>query len=176
MPFSRTVGQRGRTQCFDKGLYMEIRQLRDDEVELLKAFLYEAIFVPEGVTPPDRSIIEQPELSLYYEDFGSGPADHCLVAEVDGKVVGAVWTRIMNDYGHVDDDTPSFAISLYREYRGQGIGTAMMRKMLALLKAQGYKRASLAVQKANYAVRMYEAVGFKTVDENDEEFIMVCEL
>ena len=155
---------------------MEIRQLRDDEVELLKAFLYEAIFVPEGVTPPDRSIIEQPELSLYYEDFGSGPADHCLVAEVDGKVVGAVWTRIMNDYGHVDDDTPSFAISLYREYRGQGIGTAMMRKMLALLKAQGYKRASLAVQKANYAVRMYEAVGFKTVDENDEEFIMVCEL
>ena len=155
---------------------MEIRQLRDDEVELLKAFLYEAIFVPEGVTPPDRSIIEQPELSLYYENFGSGPADHCLVAEEDGKVVGAVWTRIMNDYGHVDDDTPSFAISLYKEYRGQGIGTAMMRKMLALLKAQGYKRASLAVQKANYAVRMYEAVGFKTVDENDEEYIMVCEL
>ena len=158
------------------GLYMEIRQLRDDEVELLKAFLYEAIFVPEGAAPPDRSIIEQPELSLYYEDFGSGPADHCLVAEVDGKVVGAVWTRIMNDYGHVDDDTPSFAISLYKEYRGQGIGTAMMRKMLALLKAQGYKRASLAVQKANYAVRMYEAVGFKTVDENSEEYIMVCEL
>ena len=158
------------------GLYMEIRQLRDDEVELLKAFLYEAIFVPEGVTPPDRSIIEQPELSLYYEDFGSGPADHCLVVEVEGKVVGAVWTRIMNDYGHVDDDTPSFAVSLYKEYRGQGIGTVMMREMLALLKAQGYKQASLAVQKANYAVRMYEAVGFKTVDENDEEFIMVCEL
>ena len=158
------------------GLYMKIRQLRDDEVELLKAFLYEAIFVPEGAAPPDRSIIEQPELSLYYEDFGSGPADHCLVAEVDAKVVGAVWTRIMNDYGHVDDDTPSFAISLYKEYRGQGIGTAMMRKMLALLKAQGYKRASLAVQKANYAVRMYEAVGFKTVDENSEEYIMVCEL
>lgn len=158
------------------GLYMEIRQLRDDEVELLKAFLYEAIFVPEGAAPLDRSIIEQPELSLYYEDFGSGPADHCLVAEVDGKVVGAVWTRIMNDYGHVDDDTPSFAISLYKEYREQGIGTAMMRKMLALLKAQGYKRASLAVQKANYAVRMYEAVGFKTVGENSEEYIMVCEL
>ena len=155
---------------------MEIRQLRADEVELLKAFLYEAIFVPEGAAPPDRSIIEQPELSLYYEDFGSGPADHCLVAEVDAKVVGAVWTRIMNDYGHVDDDTPSFAISLYKEYRGQGIGTAMMRKMLALLKAQGYKKASLAVQKANYAVRMYEAVGFKTVDENSEEYIMVCEL
>ena len=41
---------------------------------------------------------------------------------------------------------------------------------------RGYERASLAVQKANYAVRMYEKVGFRTVDENDEEFIMVCEL
>ena len=153
---------------------MKIRKLRDNETELLKAFLYEAIFIPEGVEPPDRSIIEQPELSLYYEGFGNDPADNCLVAEVDGKVIGAVWTRIMNDYGHVDDETPSFAISLYREYRGQGIGTALMRKMLELLKGQGWKKASLAVQKANYAVRMYKAVGFKTVDENAEEYIMVC--
>ena len=51
-----------------------------------------------------------------------------------------------------------------------------MVRMLGLLKGQGYERASLAVQKANYAVRMYEHVGFKTVDENDEEYIMVCEL
>jgi ribosomal protein S18 acetylase RimI-like enzyme len=52
----------------------------------------------------------------------------------------------------------------------------MMREMLKLLREQGYKRASLAVQKANYAVRMYEAVGFKIVDENDQEYIMVCTL
>ena len=51
-----------------------------------------------------------------------------------------------------------------------------MKEMLALLKERGYERASLAVQKANYAVRMYEKVGFRTVDENDEEYIMVCEL
>ena len=82
----------------------------------------------------------------------------------------------MNDYGHVDDETPSFAISLYKEYRSRGIGTRMMREMLKLLREQGYKKASLAVQKANYAVRMYETVGFRIVNENDEEFIMVCEL
>ena len=33
-----------------------------------------------------------------------------------------------------------------------------------------------SVQKANYAVKMYENVGFKIIDENDEEYIMVCEL
>ena len=155
---------------------MIIRKLRDDETELLKDFLYEAIYIPDGIQPPERSIIELPELSIYYEDFGNSPADNCLVAEEDGKVVGAVWTRIMNDYGHVDDETPSFAVSLYKEYRGKGFGTEMMRRMLGLLKEQGYKKASLAVQKANYAVRMYEKVGFKIIDENDEEFIMVCKL
>ena len=155
---------------------MNLRELRSDETDLLRDFLYEAIFIPEGAEPPAREIIEQPELKLYYEDFGTGKADYCIVADDDGKVVGAVWTRIMNDYGHVDDETPSFAISLYKEYRGQGIGTKLMKEMLALLKEKGYERSSLAVQKANYAVRMYEKVGFKTVTENDEEFIMVCDL
>ena len=153
-----------------------IREIRKDEVELLKDFLYEAIFIPEGVTPPPRSILDQPELRVYIDDFGSRKGDHCLVADCNGKVVGAVWTRIMDDYGHVDDDTPSLAISLYEEYRGKGIGTQIMAKMLGLLKKQGFKRVSLAVQKANYAVKIYERIGFQTVDENEQEYIMVCEL
>ena len=155
---------------------MHIRALRDNENELLKDFLYEAIFIPEGMKAPDTDIIKEPELRIYYEDFGSSNADNCLVAEEEGKVIGAVWTRIMNDYGHVDDNTPSFAISLYKEYRGLGIGTQLMKEMLKLLKEKGYERASLAVQKANYAVKMYEKVGFETVDENEEEYIMVCRL
>ena len=99
-----------------------------------------------------------------------------LSQKIDGKVVGAVWTRIMNDYGHIDDRTPSFAISLYKEYRGLGIGTEMMRQMLVVLQEKGYRKASLAVQQANYAVRMYQRVGFEIVDKNEEEYIMVCNL
>ena len=160
----------------DRQADYRIRELRKEETDLLKDFLYEAIFLPEGVEPPAKDIVEKPELRVYTDDFGSRKGDHCLVADVAGKVVGAVWTRIMHDYGHVDDDTPSFAISLYREYRGHGIGTQMMVRMLELLKGQGYEKASLAVQKANYAVKMYKKVGFRTIDENDEEYIMVCEL
>lgn len=47
--------------------------------------------------------------------------------------------------------------------------------MLKLLKWQSYKQASLAVHKVNYAVKMYKNVGFETVDENAEKYIMVCE-
>lgn len=139
-------------------------------------FLYEAIFIPEGAIPPPREITNQPELQVYISDFGKRDSDICFIAEVDGKIAGAVWVRIMNDYGHIDDETPSFAISLYKEYRHQGIGTALMKAMLSELKEKGYKQASLAVQKANYALRMYKKVGFEIIDENDEEYIMVCHL
>ncbi|MBR1702610.1 MAG: GNAT family N-acetyltransferase [Lachnospiraceae bacterium] len=150
-----------------------IREIKETEYGLLDDFLYEAIFIPEGVSPPDRSIIKKPELQVYVENFGQYKDDRCLVAEMGGKVVGAVWTRIMNDYGHVDAQTPSLAISLYREYRGCGIGTELMRQILLLLKEDGYKKVSLSVQKANYAVKLYVKTGFEIVEENEEEYIMV---
>ena len=55
------------------------------------------------------------------------------------------------------------------------ISDELMRNMLALLKKCGYKRASLVVQKANYAVRMYKKVGFEVVDENDREYVMAVD-
>lgn len=63
-------------------------------------------------------------------------------------LVGAVWVRIMDDYGHIDDNTPSFAVSVLDNYRRQGIGSQLMVRMLELLKWQGYEQASLAVQKS----------------------------
>ncbi len=153
-----------------------IREISDKEYKLLEDFLYEAIFVPEGMSAPAKSIINQPELQVYISDFGKKKDDIGLLAEAGGKVIGAVWVRIMNDYGHIDDNTPSFAISLYKEYRGLGIGTALMKEMLCILKNRGYKQASLAVQKSNYAVRMYMKTGFEIVKENNEEYIMLCHL
>ena len=155
---------------------MIFRELRDGEKELLKDFLYEAIFIPKGADPPDRSIVDLPELAVYYKGFGSGKADHCIAAEEGGRVIGMVWTRIMDDYGHVDDDTPSLAISLYIEYRGKGIGTELMKRMLSLLKDKGYGKVSLSVQKANYAVKLYKSLGFEVISENEEEYLMVCDL
>lgn len=149
---------------------------RQNEINILDTFLYEAIFIPKGVSTPSKDIIYQPELQVYVKDFGKVKGDFGLVAQVEDKIVGAVWDRIIDDYGHVDNETPSFAVSLLKEYRNYGIGTELMKKILMELKIQGYKYASLAVQKMNYAVRMYKKVGFEIIDENDEEYIMVCRL
>ena len=82
----------------------------------------------------------------------------------------------MDDYGHIDDHTPSLAISLYKEYRGNGIGAAMMKAMLDLLKKSGYRRVSLSVQKENFAVNLYRKAGFEITADHGEEYIMVCDL
>ena len=153
-----------------------IREIKENEYGVLNDFLYEAIFVPEGIAPPDRSILDTPELRVYVENFQKKFGHKCLVAEADGKIIGAVWARVMKDYGHIDDDTPSLAISLYPEYRHQGIGTEMMKRMLAVLKDAGYQRSSLSVQKANYAVKMYRALGFEVVVDNPEDYIMLIKL
>lgn len=150
-----------------------IREIRPQEIPLLEDFLYEAIFIPEGVTPPPKSIVKNDELQVYVRDFGQLHDDKCLVVEVDGRIVGAVWCRVMDDYGHVADDTPSLAISLYKEYRNNGIGTELLRQMIKLLCQAGYKAVSLSVQKENYAARMYLKAGFAVVKETDEEYIMV---
>ena len=187
-----------------------IREIKEAEYPKLEDFIFEAIFIPEGVEVPPKSIISVPEIQVYIEDFGNRIDDICVVAEAktaeatekqaitsekstnhdaesamgEGnerkndkgeniKLVGAAWVRIMNDFGHVDDETPSLAVSLYKEHRGMGVGTSMMNELLSILKAKGYKKTSLAVQKANYALKMYKKLGYEIIDENEEEFIML---
>jgi Acetyltransferases len=152
-----------------------IRIMKKSEYPLLDNFIYEAIYIPEGVAAPApaKSVINNPDIQVYIAGFGTEKDDHCVVAEVNEEVIGAVWVRIMDDYGHIDDETPSLAISLYKQYRKRGIGTDLMKRILAILKEKGYSQTSLAVQKANYALKMYQAVGYEIVDENEEEYIMV---
>ena len=36
----------------------------------------------------------------------------------------------MDDYGHIDDDTPSLAIALYSQFRSKGLGTELMAALI----------------------------------------------
>lgn len=92
--------------------------------------------------------------------------------------MGACWVRTTDEYGHIDDETPSFPISLCKPFRGKGIGTAMMRAMLDELRDAGYARYSLSVQKENPALLLYERLGFRIVGDgfDETEWMMVREL
>ena len=156
---------------------LKIRKITKDEYPVLEDFLYYAIFVPNGVNPPPREIIFEPEIFVYIKDFG-GKDDFCVVAEQDDKIVGAAWARIIPAYGHIDDETPELAISVLPDWRGQGIGSKMMEALFGLLRERGYKQTSLSVQKNNPALRLYKRLGYKITGEKidhaaNEDYLMI---
>ena len=148
--------------------------MKNSEYYLLEDFLYTAIYIPKGADAPLKNIIKSPELWVYVRDFGKSKHDLAIVAEINGNIEGAIWSRIMNDYGHIDDKTPSLAMAVNKEFRENGIGTELLKNMLVSLKAKDYPKVSLSVQKANYAVNMYKKAGFVIVKENKEEYIMAA--
>lgn len=153
-----------------------VREIKKSEYKELENFLYEAIFIPEGVLPPPREIIFTPELQVYIKNFGEGKADFCFVAEFDKKIVGAAWSRIMNDYGHIDEKTPSLALSVLKNYRRQGIATDLMKKLLEKIFSENFNQVSLSVQKTNeIALNFYKKLGFEIFKENkiEDDLIMI---
>ena len=142
-----------------------IRPIRPNETILLSEFLYEAIYQPDALHPVPRTILQHPSLTR--------EGDLCVVAEIDKVVVGAVWTRLIHSYGFVDNKTPELSISLYPQYRNQGIGTKLIYGIFEELSHAGYRSVSLSVSKQNPAVRMYLRIGFAIVQENDADYIMV---
>lgn len=46
-----------------------VRRMKTEEYSLLKEFTYLAIYVPHGVKTPPKSIVELPELKIYYQEF-----------------------------------------------------------------------------------------------------------
>lgn len=158
---------------------INIRALKKSEKTVLDDLLYQAVFQKPNEEPVPEDIIYSPDIYVYVKDFGKKD-DLCLVAEFENKIAGAVWVRILNGEvkgcANIDDSTPEFAISLFPQYRNRGIGTFLMNKMIALLKAKGYKKTSLSVNKENYAVRMYKFLGFKIIEEREDDYLMVLNL
>ncbi len=154
-----------------------IREMKVEDRVLLEEFLYLAVHQRDPAVPVPRSVTSEPGVRIYIEGFGAAADDHGLVAEVDGRVVGMAWARVLGGdppgYGHVDDETPELAVSVRPEFRGRGIGTLLMGQILRVLAGCGYRRTSLSVDKTNEAVRLYARLGFEVIVENDVDYLMI---
>ena len=157
-----------------------IRPIEPKDYPQLEDFLYHAIYIPPNEEIPPRELIFEPEIFVYIKDFG-GNNDNGVIAELDGKAIGAAWTRIIPAYGNIDNKTPELAISVLPDYRGLGIGTDLMEYLFSELRKHGHKRTSLSVQKDNPAVRFYKRLGYEITEEKldhagHEDYIMVKHL
>ena len=151
-----------------------IRPIEAADYPLLEEFLYYTTFVPANTAAPPREIVKQPDTAVYIDGFGNN-LDFGFVAELDGIVVGIAWSRLIQAYGYVDDDTPELVVALLPEYRNQGIGTQLLTQFLHELNQHGFERVSLSVERGNPAIHLYERLGFKELNQNKMDITMLKE-
>src|SRR5207247_292993 len=92
--------------------------------------------------------------------------DEWFVAEVDGVRAGILQSAdqaIEEDEGWVKN------LAVAKEYRGRGVGRALLRTAFARYAAKGRTRAGLGLDMTNPtgAYRLYESVGMHAVYETD---------
>ncbi|PWI57085.1 GNAT family N-acetyltransferase [Sulfoacidibacillus thermotolerans] len=122
------------------------------------------MFVPEGQKPFPRTIIDKPFISKYVDGWGEQNSDIGLIVEKDNHPIGAIWLHRFDEahkeFGYVDDETPEIGIAILEEFRGEGIGTALMCELEVQARSYGYKKLCLRVDPTNPARRLYERFGY----------------
>jgi ribosomal protein S18 acetylase RimI-like enzyme len=147
-----------------------------DEPFLWK-MLYQAIYVPVGITPPSRDILSHPEIRRYLQDWGQ-PHDTGFIAvdQESAQPIGAAWLRLLTGnnkgYGYMDETTPELTIAVVPVYRGKGVGTNLLTHLLAQAQDR-YPALCLSVSPDNPAMRLYQRSGFEVVKMSGTSLTMI---
>ncbi len=167
-----------------------IRPLTAKDLPFLRRMLDAAAFwrpPPPGLVGRARQLVLRPVfrrllrnyLGLYHRDWGR-PGDAGVIAETDGRPVGAAWYRLFTEASHgegyIDEHTPELAIAVEDGHRGRGVGRALLMALAERARADGFQRLGLSVDADNSAKRLYESVGYRDVGADDPEGRMVLDL
>lgn len=108
-----------------------------------------------------------PFLRKYAAEWGK-LGDQGTVAIRHGTPIGAAWIRLLkHDFygpGIVAPNVPELAVGVEPDFRGCGIGTALLRRLLADV-AGLFPAMVLSVREENPAAGLYRRLGFLPVQE-----------
>jgi [ribosomal protein S18]-alanine N-acetyltransferase len=155
----------------------QIRLGRMEDEEFLWEMLYQAIFIPEGEPRPTREILKEPDIAKSMQGWGREGDTALIAMDTDNRALGAVWVRLFDEsnktYGYVDEKTPLLGMALLPEFRGKGIGKALLGEMLKVAKESGFGAVSLSVDPNNPALHLYQKFGFKKIGVDGTSWDMV---
>jgi ribosomal protein S18 acetylase RimI-like enzyme len=152
------------------------RPLTAADQEQLWHWLHLALWDPPPAGPRPLAVLELPQTRIYAEDWGR-PTDLGMVAVVDGIDVGACWMRVLPEgvgLASVDAITPQLGVALEPAYRRQGFGRALVLRTLREAWDRGSSQVSLTVHCLNPALALYEACGFRKIDERGSYHLMLA--
>jgi len=91
-----------------------------------------------------------------------------LVAELQGLIIGQIFVQVDSTLvAGRGGAAYLYALRVRPEYRGRGVGTALVQEAEALLRQRGFVRALISVAKENDAARrLYERLGFEVFGED----------
>lgn len=154
-----------------------IRSGTPDDLPFLGQMLYEAAcWRPERPCRPFHEVLGDPHIARYIHNWGR-QGDTAVIAETSqSRPIGAAWYRLFapteQGYGYIDASIPELAIGVTPEYRGHGVGAALVTALLNLAHASGFTAMSLSVESVNPAVAIYERHGFRKVGTNGGAWTM----
>ncbi|MEM7455094.1 MAG: GNAT family N-acetyltransferase [Planctomycetota bacterium] len=157
---------------------IKFRSLTPDDQEQLWDWLHIALWDPPPAGLRPREVLDEPGVRIYAEDWGR-EGDIGVVAVLDGRDIGACWTRLLPDgvgLASVDDKTLQLGIALVPEQQRKGFGTPMMMAALSAAASAGFRQVSLTVHPENPAVHLYERCGFEKSGLRNGYYLMICRL
>ena len=141
---------------------VEIVLLLSTQTEEFMEILWTALN-PDGVTGRTRRILNDPIIKLFYEDWGK-PDDIGFAAIKDGKMVGAVWSRIKECVTREYAEYPELGIGVLPEYQDMGIGSLLQKTLIKTCRKK-YPGLRLGVnEKAVRVLFLYHQFGFIEYD------------
>ena len=150
----------------DHPLNPTFRVAQPGDEPTLRDMLYLAVYVPQGSAAPDYSVVAQPELARYVDDWGRRGDDGIIAFTSNSDAIGAAWLRLWSEdhhgYGFIDTRTPELSVAVRPEARGCGVGTQLLQRLLQRAD-ESYESVSLSVSVQNPALRLYERLGFTSM-------------
>jgi GNAT superfamily N-acetyltransferase len=148
-----------------------IRTATADDSGFLADMLVEAFnWSPEREKLSRSRVLSAPETAHYIAGW-PGDNDLGVIAEADGERIGAAWIRFLPaadpGYGFVAADVPELTIGVALEWRGRGVGRAMLRAVAEHALSAGIRQISLSVERKNFAQKLYLSEGYKVADSSD---------
>jgi ribosomal protein S18 acetylase RimI-like enzyme len=151
-----------------------------EDQEFLTDMLLEAINWLPGRNFPRERIWTDAGISHYIAGWQRQDDLGVIAVGPDGQPRGGAWLRYLSSddpgYGYVSNDVPELTIGVRAEWRGQGIGRALLRELIQTSRRQGIKRISLSVERANRAIQLYIDEGFTVVEQLEDANTMVLDL